>query len=368
MTSTQSHLSTVLSGAIAFLCFRLILLRLDEPPATPPWRLGAFLLPWLAIEALSAVHAGYVSGRQFLLYPLIAVTFWLVSPPLRVVTTLGYLIVGTAAFSVAFGLVSRLAFIDAGAAGIDKSIIGHGPLLLAGPYNASNGLGLSLALGAPAVTVIPSRRLRLLGFGVLFVALLWSASRTSILAASVVIALYLLSRLTSVRGLQVLAVSAVLVGTALVVLTPLLENNAYAFSRRGMIWIASRSVWHRHVWLGAGPSYYERPNDLGFYALYGHNLALDTLVRAGIIGGVAVATWYAVIVRHATRLSAWSTFPVLFAVAFIYTSWLEVPINFGNLGLLGYTAWLPAAVIFFTKDAVNSRANVLEDVEISGDT
>jgi hypothetical protein len=350
VTSTQAHLSTALSAAIAFLCFRLILLHLDRPPATSPWRLSAFLLPWLAIEVIGAIHAGYVSGRQFLLYPVIALTFWLVSPSMRALTALGYLVILTAGFSLGFGLVSRLAFIDAGAAGTDKAIIGHGPLLLAGPYNASNGLGLSLALGVPAVTLVPKQGLRALGLVLVFVALLWSASRTSILAATVATSLYLVSRVATARGVQLLGLGAVLVGVLLVVWTPLRENDPYAFSRRGMIWIARRDVWHRHLWFGAGPRYYERPNDLGFYALYGHNLLLDTLVRAGLIGAAAVGAWYAVLVRRATRLGTATSFPILFAVAFIFTSWLEVPIMFGNLGLLGFTAWIPSAVIFFAPE------------------
>jgi hypothetical protein len=350
VTGAQARLATVLSTAIAFLCFRLIVTHLRAAPATDIWRLGAFLLPWFVIEVVSGVNAGYLAGRQFLLYPLIGITFWLVSPPLRVVSTLAFLAIGTAAFSLVFALVSPLGLIDAGRAGVDKAILGNGPQLLAGPYNASNGLALSLTFGAASVAVLRSARLRILGFALIGVALLWAAGRTSILATTVLVAVYVVTRGHSFRALQRWTLAAILVGTVLVIWTPLNETNPLAFSQRGVIWITSLSNWHHHLWLGSGPEFYERGNPLGFYALYGHNLVVDTLARGGLVALAGVVVLITVLARQSLKLSRVSAFPPLFVIAFVYASWLEVPIAFNNLGIIQYACWLPLAAIFFTRD------------------
>lgn len=352
VTPLQSHFSTALSAVVAFLCLRTIFIHDERQPRRSGLVLVAYLLPWIALEVVSAIYAGYASGRQFFLYPLVAVAFWVAAPGLRVLRVLGYLVVVTAAFSIVFGLVSRTAFVDAGAAGIDKAIIGHGPLLLAGPFNASNTLGLALALGLPAVTALPSARLRILGLALAETAVLWSASRTSILASVMVLLLYAISRFASPRAFQGTALLAIAAGAGLTVLTPFLNTNPYEFSSRGFIWIASRTVWHHHLWVGAGPKYYERPNNLGFFALYGHNLVLDSLVRGGLVAGFSIAVWYVTLAARGLRESrqVLAPLPALVAVAVIYTSWLEVPLDFSNLGLLGFSAWITTAAIFFSHD------------------
>jgi hypothetical protein len=351
VTATQSHLSTALSIAVAFLCFRLILIHLRDPPSAPAWRLGVFLGPWLAIEVVSAVHAGYLSGRQFVLYPLIAIAFWLASPPLRVVTTLAGLTIVTAAFSLIFAAVSSLALVNVGQAGTDKAIISSGPKLLAGPYNHSNSLGLSLALGAASVASLGSRRLRIAGFVLIASALLWASSRTSLLAAAAMLTVYYLSRGRPSRFLRATSAVAMIVGAILVVFLPLNESNPAAFSHRGIIWITSLSRWHEHLWFGLGPQYYERPNNLGFYALYGHNLLVDTLARGGLIALASVTIWLAMLMRASIQLAVGALFPVMLLVAIVYVSVLEVPLAFNNLGVLGYASWVPLAVIAFTRDA-----------------
>lgn len=350
VTSEQARLATALSTVIAFLCFRLIVVHMGSAPSTSVWRLGAFLAPWFAIQVIPAIGAGYVSGSQFLLYPLVAVAFWMASPPLRVVSTVGALAVITAAFSIVFGLVSHLALINAGLAGSDKAIISHGPFLLAGPYNASNGLALTLALGSASVVMIRSARIRALGLALIGVALLWSAGRTAILAGAVVMSVYALSRGRSVQTLRLLGVSAVAIGVALVVWSPFHETNPLAFSRRGLIWITSLSIWHHHLWLGAGPAFYERPNALGFYALYGHNLVVDSLARGGLTALAGIAIWVIVLSRQSLRLTSISPFPILLVIALVYASWLEVPASFNNLGIIGYACWLPLAVMAFTRE------------------
>jgi hypothetical protein len=355
-TATQARLATLLSTAIVFLCCRLIIAHLHDAPAASIWRLAAFLAPWFAIQLLSGIGAGYLSGRQFFFYPLIAVAFWLTSPPVRLAATVGVLAALTATFSIVFALVSPgLALVNAGSAGTIKAIVGHGPFLLAGPYNSSNGLALSLALGAPCLLLVRSPVVRLGGLTVIGVALLWAAGRTSILALTIGMAVYAVTRGRSPRALQMAGSMTMVVGAALVVLTPLREHNPEAFTRRGIIWILSLSNWrHHHLWFGGGPLYYERDHlsyyGFSFKIVHGHNLMVDTLARGGLVALVGVIIWSIALARQSLRLVGMSAFPVVFLITLLFASWLEVPVNLSNLGQLGYACWLPLAVICFAQD------------------
>jgi len=354
VTPLAAHLATGLSAAIALLCLRLLLDNAAGRASSTFGYLAAFLAPWLAIEAVGGAAAGYASARQMLLYPLVALAFWLACPSIRVISTLGVLTIITAGFSLMFALVSPLGLVNAGPAGTDKAIVGSGPNLLAGPYNHANSLGLSLALGLPSIAVLSSRRLRVAGVTMVALALLWTASRTSILAGAVVLLVYAATRRRTVRALRSVSAVSIVVGIALGVATPLLEQNPTAFSSRGAIWMASLSNWHRHLWFGSGPQFYERPNDLGFYALYGHNLMVDTLARGGLVALAALVIYFLSLTRRAMTLANLTSYPLLLLVAFVYVSWLEVPFDLNNLGILGYACWIPFAVLAFTRDAPNA--------------
>jgi len=162
-----------------------------------------------------------------------------------------------------------------------------------------------------------------------------------------------------------LGVLAVASGIALVVWTPLHETSPLAFSHRGLIWIASLSIWHHHLWLGAGPAFYERPNALGFYALYGHNLVVDSLARGGLTAIAGIAIWVIFLSRQSLRLSGISPFPILLVIALVYTSWLEVPVAFNNIGIIGYACWFPLAVVAFTREERVSKAKLQPVVTMS---
>lgn len=362
-TRAETYLATLLSSLLLVLCCRLIIAHLRDVPATNIWHLGAFLAPWIAIQLISGINAGYVTGRQFVFYPVVALAFWLASPPLRVLRTVGLLASLTAGFSIAFALVSPLGLVNAGPAALMKTIIGHGPLLLAGPYGSANQLALSLALGAPCVLLLRSRATKILGLTLIGVALAWAAGRTSILAATVGLALYLLCRGRSARTRRAAGFTALFVGTLLVVVTPWYERNPGAFTSRGVIWIQSLADWHNHLWLGGGPSYYER-TDLPFYLLSfkilnGHNLVVDSLERGGILGLTAVAAWLLVLALRSLEQARANIFPAVYVVTLIFVSWLEVPLNLSNLGHLGYVCWIPAAVICFTRDGPAASAHDL---------
>jgi hypothetical protein len=351
VTPTEAHVSTALSFAIAGLCIWLVVTHIGTRRVASAWRLAALVAPWLAIELISALDSGYLPGRQFLLLPLIAVAFWLAAPSLRVIQTLGVTVIVTALVSLALAVATPLGLLNTSLAGIDKAFIGSGSRLLAGPYNAPNSLGLSLALGLSAVVTLPWMRIRLIGIAAVAFAVLWTASRTSILATAAVLLVYAASRRRSTALFRIVGASVALVGLIGVLFLPYYEKNPFAFTQRGAIWIASLQTWHRHFWLGAGSGYYERPNGLGLYALYGHNLFVDTAVRAGVIGLLGVAAMLSATVVTGVRLAAVTRFPLLLAVGIAFTSLLEVPLAFNNLGILGFATWVPIAVSLFTSDS-----------------
>ena len=353
-TQLQTYLATLLSTVLLLLCFRLIVMHFHDAPASSIWHLAAFLAPWLAIQLIGGVAAGYLSGRQFVFYPIVAIALWLASPPLRVVRTVGVLACLTAGFSILFAIISPLGLVNAGPAALMKAIIGHGPFLLAGPYGSPNQLALSLALGAPCTLMFRSRAAQAIGLSLIGVALAWAAGRTSILAATVGVVVYVLCRGRSVRTKRVIASIAMSVGALLLILTPFYDQHPQAFSSRGIIWIQSLASWHDHFWLGGGPLYYER-SDLTYYLLsvkilHGHNLMVDALARGGLVGLAGVAAWLYVLAQRSLRLASVSTFPIVFVVTLVFVSWLEVPLNLSNLGHLGYVCWLPAAIVCFARD------------------
>ncbi len=352
-TGLQARVATALSGVLVFLCCRLILQHLRKPTAASIAYLGAFLAPWFALAVLSGYNAGYLTGRQFFLYPVIAVAFWLSSPPLHVARTVGILAAVTAAASVLLALVSQLPLVNGGPAGSGKAIIG-GPLLLAGPYSDANGFALTLALAAPAALLIQRTGPRIVALSSIGFALFWSAGRTSLIAATAGVAVYFVTQGRSWRALRGIGLTAAVVGVGLVVLTPLLEKSPTAFTSRGAVWTAGLADWqHHHLWLGGGPLYFERSELLSyvfsFNILAGHNLVVDTLVRGGIVGILALAALVTALVRRSVYLSRVSAFPLAFAITFIFASWLEVPLRVTNIGSLGYACWLPLAVIIFAK-------------------
>jgi hypothetical protein len=332
------------------ICLYLLARNVRTRPATDIIWPILFLLPWFAIQILASLHAGDPISAQGVLYPLLGVTVWVVSPQLQVLTTVGWLTILTAIGSVIFASLSPLGLFGAGIAGADKVIIGSDATLLAGPYPHPNQLGLVLALGSPFVFLIKSRLVRVFGMTIIGVAIAWCAARTSLLAFAVMLTLYGLTHAQTVNLRRKLFAAAFTVGCTLVIWTPLHESNPTAYSFRGQIWLASLSIWHSAKAFGAGPLFYSK-SALGDYhfgaqAFHGHNLLVDTLTKAGYVGFAAIFAFVVFgLARRAWQLAAVSLVPALFSIVIIFTSWLEVPFSFGNLGFLGYTVWLPAAVL-----------------------
>jgi len=260
----------------------------------------------------------------------------------------GQLTVTTAAVAVCLALLRPSIGLEPyvpGLGGTDKTIIGSGDLL-AGMFTHPNELGLVLALGAPAVLLLRSRAGRYAGLAIVLVAILWSASRTAMVAAAV--SLLVLRWATQPRRHRLFA-AVVALGAFLTVLTPLTTTDPYAYSKRGQIWTASLEHWQGMKWFGGGPDYYQRQlqaaSDIGIYGAHGHNLFVNSLVVGGIIGLATMVLF--LVVAYAMSVRAMNPTASAYFAALVFSSWLEVVFDFRNLGVYGYAVWIPLAMVFF---------------------
>lgn len=355
LEATQTPLSgitgTAISTAIIGLCVGCVLNgRRGEP--WPVGRLAVFVAPWAVLGVLCAVLAHDPIQRQIVAYPLIGAAFWALRPPTDAMFRLfGRLTVTTAVLSIALAVVQpdkALAPYVPDDLMTNKAIIG-GNALLAGVYTHPNELGLVLGLGAPAVLLLRSRPGRVLGFAAVGFALLWSASRTGVVAAC--LGLVVTWWLRRERGGPGVPTALFAGGALLTVLTPLLTSDPLAYSKRGVIWLASLHVWPQRPWFGGGPDYYLHQlltgAALGPYATHGHNLLVNTLTVGGLVGVAAMCA----LLLGARRLARGSVVGTAYVTALMLECWLEVLFDFRNLGAYGYAVWVPLAIVYFGATA-----------------
>ena len=315
------------------------------------------LAPW-AVIILLTVHAGGQARYSMLLYAFTGLALWLIAPPIRVLTTLGWLTISTAALALVMGQWTPFGLVRSDAFG-DKVFIGNA--LLAGPYSNSNVLGMVLALGLPAVFLVKSHISRSAGIGLILWALVWSASRTSIAAALVVVTLWLLCRLLPRRAGRLVAGMVIAAGVAVVMWLPFHATSITEYNYRGQIWLASRATWQQHRWIGAGPDYYravaQSSNDFGRVAFHGHNLAMHLLTVGGILLAATVGVTLAAVSRRALRLARNGVFfPALFVVAFVYVSALELPTDFRDPSPPGWVVWLSLALCLVSRESAEGQS------------
>lgn len=355
LTGLSALLSQFLSLALLIGTVGLVIHHAHSQTHAPARALLFMMAPWLVMMLLG-VRAGSQPRFAMLLYPLTALALWLIAPPIRVLATLGLVTSCTAALALVMGGWTTLGLVRSEAFG-DKEIFGGG--LLAGPYNNSNGLGMVLALGLPAMFLVRSRGARAVGISLILPALVWTAARTSLAAAAVLLLLLLLFRVVS-RPTQALVASVVLaVGLALVVWLPFHVNSITAYSFRGLIWLASRATWQKHPWLGAGPDYYriaaQSANDFGRLAFHGHNLAMHMLTVGGLVLATTVGITLLAVSHQALRLLRTGVaFPVFFVVTYTYVSALDLATDFREPSPAGLAVWFSLALCLFARESVEA--------------
>lgn len=316
------------------------------------WSTWVCLLPWGAL-VFSTLLATHRLGFTALLY-VGAVLVGANADRTATLRTIGACTAVLAAVSLALAVVAPGKVLLA-QADFDKSIFGD--RLLAGPLYHPNALGQSLALGFPFLAMIERRGWRRAGVAATVVALVWSGSRTSMLAVG--LALIVRAGWKRREKAQVMAVRVftrrwlACVYVAVAVIGPLLVfSTSRDFSTRRLIWDGSLNLWRSSPIRGNGATVYSQVGEtggLGSGAFHGHNLLVHTLATAGLIGACALTVLVVRILRgawaqglHGGRpLAAW-------AVLFLAICWFEVPTDFVTPGTLSWVVWLPIVFLVTT--------------------
>lgn len=320
------------------------------------------LLPWIAI-LWSSYHNGQgVTGLAFV-YPLLVVAIWQARPPISVLATLGRLVVLTAAASLLVGWVAP-DLVTVTNAGFLSKVPFVDTAALAGPFTHPNQLGSFLSLGLPAVLLLgdPSTQQRWRGRAVavciVLGAVAWSASRTSMVTAVAVLAIWVCARaIKSPSARRQLALVAFATVIVTMVYLPLAAQNVFAFNSRGRVWIGTLTRWSEEQWFGGGPDAYrnlmENGQQLGPYAFHGHNLFVDGLLVGGLFYLAALAI---LVLTAATRAArAYSTGTAVFlaiVLAFLVDGVLEVSTNFWLLSPTGLVVWLTLNLVLFASPSL----------------
>lgn len=209
----------------------------------------------------------------------------------RVFSMIGILGALLAVFAIVCGVAvpDRALFGYRNSAFLDKSGVLSNMNPLAAMFDHSNTLGMAMALVFPFALLGSRRRTRLFSATMVVSGLLWSDSRSAMIAllvslVSVLVFRYAHHDVFLFRG-GCIALGLLIVGL------PILSNDSSQFSGRGEIWSASLGAVRGSVWLGLGRHWYETGSGeflAGGATSSGHNLFVSSLVTGGMFYLVSV--------------------------------------------------------------------------------
>lgn len=296
-------------------------------------KVPGMVVTYLAVMVYSLGRTGLVSGfsasQAFGLVEvgLVAIAVIVLEPRTSDLRLLGWVGVSLAAYSVAFAVLRpRAAMMPIEMVG--KANFGGG--VLAGPMSHSNTLGVFLALCFPFVLLIEKRRSRLLGVSMVLVTLLWSASRTSLVAVVVAVVLAMtLKALGTASVRRALAAIVVVVAGTLVAAVPLSVTSSAAFTNRGGVWVSGLHAWENagSPLLGLGPYWtlLARTRGTDTVATSAHNLFVQWLVSGGPVLLIAGAILLYGLARKSYAVVTSNGVPVglMFTISFLVISVTE---------------------------------------------
>lgn len=348
--------ATLAKGALLYLVYALsaaaVLGSIVRRVRSQAWLL-IYLAPWLALTISS-----FAATRSFTVTSLIylAIGTAVLDHPdkMRLLKAVGVLTAWVAAISILMTFTTSNAVFSQAQVPDAKAIIGS--TLLNGPFYHPNTLGLVLALGFPWAFLIQRRAWRRFSLVLILFALVWSASRTSLLAVMVglvVAGLWLLFRRVSRQTGLLVGLPLIALYVAVIPIGAILVATARpdSFSARGVIWDASLALFREKPVLGWGSDIYvsieQTRSAIGSLAFHGHNMFVNTLTVAGIVGVVALVLLYFKILAKSWRFgnSGADITLAMWPVVFICLGWLEVPTTFYTFGYTSWVVWVPLAVI-----------------------
>lgn len=211
---------------------------------------------------------------------------WKMAAPIAQLKWVPIIVAAIAVYSIAGGLILPDYFMYNQQS--EKALVAGWEL--AGPFGHSNVLGMYCGLAFTLTPLITQPRWRLLSAAVLFAAAVLSAARTSVIAASLAALFWLLCSLRSVISIRLAGTVLVCVTAITMLVVPFLSWDPEAFSYRASVWAACLDVWKQSPLVGQGINWFltdaQATGNLQIWAYVGtgHNIAIDELVKSGLIG------------------------------------------------------------------------------------
>ncbi len=224
---------------------------------------------------------------------------------------------------------------------LDKCSI-FGETLISPITNNGNFFGVAVALVLPlALNGLQRWRFVFLAVGALILVEV-SGSRAALLAASVVIATFLIGWLTRrPRAITRIALSGVLAAT---IVTALVPFPAVFATYRGGLWARARDIFSGDEWFGLGPSFWSRnEQQISVFPNYSpHNVWLELAVSGGfiLVGLTIAAVWWAARIMPPTDRVGFT----LLLIGVLAIGVLESPVSPAKLGLTPFALLLPMMI------------------------
>ncbi len=276
---------------------------------------------------------------------LTALAIWLLDPPSRIMSVLGWIGAAVAVSSLVLAVTSDVAWIDPSAWGAPTKAV-YGSNLLAGFYSHENTLGMMLVLALPFVWHACAGRLRAIATIAVVAALLLTASRTSLIALVVLCVATVAALVVGPRVGRVLMVATILSAVASGVVVTSVVGKA-AFSERGTIWALAGGAWDSAPWLGRGPYAFSRDTPLseslettmGYVINHGHNTYITTRTELGLLGVAVVLALLVHLVRKCATYFPTNPAPLRFMLVIAVLGVLETPLRLDTVMEQSWIAW-----------------------------
>ncbi|HEY8721504.1 O-antigen ligase family protein [Pengzhenrongella sp.] len=358
-TPAVAAITTAANALAVLVCAAVVLVRLRTVALRRVPVLVALLAPWV-IAAVQLAVLGRPPGAAALVFPAVAAAFWVLRPGPGAVRTVGYLTGLTALVSLALGaFVPSAGRYPAQEAGLGKVI---GPAgVLAGVMPSGNNLGLLLVVGLPTVLTIRRVSVRWTALGAVLLALAWTDSRTSWVAAVVVV--LLLAALAWTRWPAVVAALGLGGLAAGGIILPFITTEPTAFTNRASYWIPTLAAWREHPLTGFGADYFKRlaktAENLGGHAFQAHNEWVQLLITGGLLLTATVLVLLGIAAVRAVRLAADGTWwGAGWLAALLTVSILEVPFGFVDRTMFLAVVLVPLCLLI-CADPVGGRSRTV---------
>ncbi len=334
-------------------CVAIFVSRLRALPVDRKGALMVMLAPWAYLVARD-VYLGTQPKVATYLYAAVVLALWAVRPPIEKLYVVVVMIIIATVLSLALGVLIPAKGIFTNEAGLaiapEKQILPWG--ILVGIFANGNALGQFLVLGLPAVAFVRRAWPRVLIVAMVGFSLVWTSSRSSLIAIVIVLLAFGLLAAVAPVGRKPIAI-AILAATFLsALLLPYTAKSDAAFTNRGYIWKMSRQYWSEHPFIGLGSTWYnsiaEYVNSLPVTAFNGHNLFIHSLVTGGVLLlALMVVMFVMVMVRAVQWADRGVAYPVVFMASLLVSSTLEVSFGFVDRGVMLLVTIVPMAVIAF---------------------